>query len=131
MDASLLKANLLQMWRLQKYRELRERKIIQKANQTENLIIKDLRTKDRQVIEEIYRTGTGAGFVKKTFRKQIRRYLLEKGYLNEAEEEKKGTKKDVRKKVVTKKVKKVTVKKEGKKKEKREQQKEKEEMSIK
>ena len=61
-----------------------------------------MKREDRNAIKEIYNEAIGLGYIKKTIRKQIRKYLDDAGYLvkgtieveKEAEpEQKKGRKK--------------------------------------
>ncbi|MCK4615127.1 MAG: hypothetical protein KAU14_10020 [Thermoplasmata archaeon] len=49
--------------------------------------LRDLKEKDREIVEELCRTGIEAGYVKKTIRKQVRRFLVEKGYPTGSEKE--------------------------------------------
>jgi len=45
----------------------------------------DLQPDDEKYVIEIYQSGTEAGYVRKTIRKQIRRYLEDKGYFESIE----------------------------------------------
>lgn len=60
--------------------------ILEYLPQKPNLIIlEDLKTEDRNNIKEIYETGIESGYIKKTIRKQIRKYLLDNAYLKKGE----------------------------------------------